>query len=91
MYQAPIGPISKKHKKEKRIIVKSKFVFNIKEILKLIKEVEAKILKRKLKKRQIIRALTPKIENKEEEGIKKSIYKSKSDCIIIASSRSGSK
>jgi len=36
----------------------------------------------------MIRATTPIIKDKEEEGIKKSIYKSKSDCIIIASSRS---
>ena len=35
----------------------------------------------------MIRATTPIIKNKEEEDIKKSIYKSKSDCIIVASSR----
>jgi hypothetical protein len=36
----------------------------------------------------MIRAITPKIEDKEEEGIENSIYKSESNCIIIASSRS---
>ena len=63
----------------------------MKEILKLIKEVEVEVLKGKSKKRQIIRAVPPKIEDEEEEGIKDSIYKSESDCIIIASSRSKSK
>jgi len=45
-------------------------------------------LKRKSKKRRTIRATTPKIEDKEEEGIEENIYKSESDCIIVASSRS---
>jgi hypothetical protein len=40
-----------------------------------------------LKKRRIIRAITPEIEDEEEEGIENSIYESESDYIIIASSR----
>ena len=32
--------------------------------------------------------MTPIIKDKEEEGIKKSIYESESDYIIVASSRS---
>jgi len=68
-----------------------KFVFNIKEILELIKEVKVEALKRKSKKRRKIRATTPKIKDKGEEGIKESIYKSESDYIIIASTRSNSR
>jgi hypothetical protein len=48
------------------------------------------VSKGKLKKRRIIRAITPKIEDEEEEDIEESIYQSESDCIIIASSRSKS-
>ena len=36
------------------------------------------------------RAITPEIKDKEEEDIEESIYESKSDCIIVASSRSRS-
>ena len=36
----------------------------------------------------MIRAITPIIKDKEEEGIEESIYKSESNYIIIASSRS---
>ena len=79
--------VRKECKKGKRVVVKGKFVFNIKEILKLIKEAEVEALRGKSKKRQIVRAITPKIEDKGEEDIKESIYKSKSDCIIIVSSR----
>jgi hypothetical protein len=71
-------------------VIKGKFVFNTKEILKLIKEVEVEVSKGKLKKRRIIRAITPEIEDEEEENIEESIYQSESDYIIIASSRSKS-
>jgi len=60
----------------------------MKEILELVKEVEVEASKGKSKRRQMTRATTPIIEDKEEEGIEESIYKSKSDCIIVASSRS---
>ena len=63
----------------------------MKEILKLIKEAEVEASKGKSKRRRMTRAITPIIEDKEEEGIKESIYKSESDCIIVASSRSRSK
>ena len=79
--------IRKERKKGKRIVVKRKFVFNTKEILELVKEAEVEALKGKSKKRRIIRATTPKIKDKDKEGIKESIYKSESDCIIVASSR----
>jgi hypothetical protein len=49
---------------------------------------EVEVSKGKSKKRGIIRAITPKIEDEGEEGIEESIYKSESDCIIIANSRS---
>jgi hypothetical protein len=84
VFHTPTTP----HYKGKRIVVKGKFVFNIKEILELVEEAEAEVLKGKSKKRQIIRAITPKIEDEEEEGIEESIYESESDYIIIASSRS---
>jgi hypothetical protein len=37
-----------------------------------------------------MRAITPEIEDEEEEDIEESIYQSESDCIIVASSRSKS-
>lgn len=82
--------ICKERNKRKRVVVKGKFVFNTKEILKLIKEVEAEALKGKSKIRQMTRAITPEIKDKEEEDIEESIYESKSDYIIVASSRSRS-
>ena len=45
------------------------------------------MLKGKSKKRRTIRATTHKIKDKDEEGIKESIYESESDYIIVASSR----
>jgi 50S ribosomal subunit-associated GTPase HflX len=69
-------------------VIKGKFIFNTKEILKLVKEAEVEVLKGKSKRRRTIRTTTPIIEDKEEEGIKESIYESESDCIIVASSRS---
>jgi len=79
--------VRKERKKGKRVVVKGKFVFNTKEILELIEEAEVEALRGKSKKRRIARAITPEIEDKGEEDIKESIYESKSDCIIIASSR----
>jgi hypothetical protein len=64
---------------------------NIKEVLELIKEVEVEVLKGKSKKRRITKAIIPKIEEKEKEDIKDDISKSKSNYIIIASSRLKSK
>ena len=45
----------------------------MKEILELIKEAEVEASKGKSKRRRIIRAITPIIKDKEEEGIKESI------------------
>ena len=69
-------------------MIKGKFVFNTKEILEVVKKAEVEALKRKSKRRQTKRAITPIIKDKEEEGTEESIYESKSDCIIVASSRS---
>ena len=44
-----------------------------------------------MKKRQIAKAITLETKEKEEEGIESNMSKSKSDCIIIASSKSVSK
>jgi hypothetical protein len=80
--------VRKERKKGKRVAVKGKFVFNTKEILELVGEAEAEASKGKSEKRRTIRAITPEIEDEEEEGIENSTYESESDCIIIASSRS---
>jgi hypothetical protein len=80
--------VRRERKKGKHVVVKGKFVFNRKEILELVEEVEAEASKRKSKKRRTIRATTPEIEEEEEEDTENSIYKNKSDCIIVASSRS---
>jgi hypothetical protein len=44
-----------------------------------------------MKKRRTIKATTPEIEEEEEESIDEDISESKSDCIIVASSRSKSR
>jgi hypothetical protein len=80
--------VCKERKKGKRVAVKGKFVFNTKEILELVEEAEAEASKGKSRKRRTARAITPEIEDEEEEGIENSIYESKSDYIIVASSRS---
>jgi hypothetical protein len=80
--------VRKERKKGKRIAVKGKFVFNTKEILELVEEAEAEASKGKSKKRRTTRAITPEIEDEEEECIDEDIYESEGDCIIVASSRS---
>jgi hypothetical protein len=82
--------VYKERRKGKRVVVKEKFVFNTKEILELVEEAEVEVLKGKLKKRRTTRAITPEIGDEEEEDIDDSIYQSKSDYIIVASSRSKS-
>jgi hypothetical protein len=79
--------VCKEYKKGKRIIVKGKFVFNTKEILELVEEVEVEVSKGKLRKKRSIRVITPEIKDEEEEGIKEDIYESESNYIIVASSR----
>jgi hypothetical protein len=80
--------VRRERKKGKRVAIKGKFIFNTKEILELVEEAEAEALKGKLKKKRIARAEALEIEDEREEGIEESIYKSESDCIIVASSRS---
>ncbi|KAM0708863.1 hypothetical protein Q7P35_002899 [Cladosporium inversicolor] len=70
--------VRKERKKGKRVAVKGKFVFNTKEILELVEEAEAEVSKGKSKKRRTTRAITPEIEDEEEEGIEDSIYESES-------------
>jgi len=79
--------VRREQKKGKRVAVKGKFVFNTKEILKLVEKAEVEVLKGKSKKRQTTRATTPKIEEEEEEGIEENVSESNSDCIIVASCR----
>jgi hypothetical protein len=79
--------IRKKRKKGKRVAIKGKFVFNTQEILELVEEAEAETSKRKLKKKRTTRATTPEIESEQEEDIEENISESRSDCIIVASSR----
>jgi hypothetical protein len=83
--------VRRERKKGKRVAIKGKFVFNTKEILELVEEAEVEASKGKSKKRRITRAMTPEIEDEEEEDIENSMYESESDCIIVASSRSKSK
>jgi hypothetical protein len=80
--------VRKERKKGKRVAVKGKFVFNTKEILEIVKRAEAEEPRRKSKKGRVTRAITPEIEDGEEESIDEDIYESESDCIIVASSRS---
>jgi hypothetical protein len=80
--------VHKEHRKGKHVVVKGKFVLNTKEILELVEEAEAEVLKRKSKKRRTTKAITLKIEDEEEEDIENSVCKSESNCIIVASSRS---
>jgi hypothetical protein len=60
----------------------------MKEILELIEKAEVEVSKGKVKKRRITRATTPKDEDEEEEDIENNIYKSESNRIIVASTRS---
>jgi hypothetical protein len=60
----------------------------MKEILELIEKAEVEVSKGKVKKRRITRATTPKDKDEEEEDIENNIYKSESDRIIVASTRS---
>jgi hypothetical protein len=80
--------VRREREKGKRVAIKGKFVFNTKEILELVEEVEAEASKRISKKRRITRATTPEFEEEREQGIDEDIYESESDCIIVASSRS---
>jgi hypothetical protein len=79
--------VHKERKKGKRIAIKGKFVFNTQEILELIKKAEVEASKGKAKKRRTMKATTPEIEEEEEEDIEEDISESKSDCIVVASSR----
>ena len=56
------------------------------DILKVVKKAKVEILKRKTIKRQILKSITPRIKEEEEEDIKENISKSKSDYVIITSS-----
>jgi hypothetical protein len=79
--------VRKERKKGKRVAIKGKFVFNTQEILRLVEEAEAEALKRKTKKRRTTKARTPEIGDEEEEGTEEDISETKSDYIIVASSR----
>jgi vacuolar-type H+-ATPase subunit I/STV1 len=83
--------VRRERKNGKYVAIVGKFVFNKKEILELVKKAENEVLKRKIKKRQTTKAIAPEIEEEEDEYIKKDSSESKSDCIIVASSRSKSR
>jgi hypothetical protein len=83
--------VRRDRKNGKHIAIVGKFVFNKKEILELVKEAEVEASKRKTKKRQTTKAITPEIKEEEEEHIEEDTSKSRSDCIIVASSRSKSR
>jgi hypothetical protein len=83
-----LSRVHKERKKGKRVAIKGKFVFNTKEILKVVEKAEVEVLKGKLRKRQTTKVITPEIEEEEEEGIEESIYESESDCIVVVSRKS---
>jgi hypothetical protein len=83
--------VRRERKNGKRVAIIGKFVFNKKEILELVEEAEVEASKRKTKKRRTTKAITPEIEEEEEEHIKEDTSESRSDCIIVASSRSKSR
>jgi hypothetical protein len=83
--------VYKEYKKGKHIAIKRNFVFNIKEVLELIKEAEAKASKRKSKKKQTTKAIISKTKKEKEEDIEDNISESESNYIIVASSRLKSK
>jgi hypothetical protein len=83
--------VHRERKNRKRVAIAGKFVFNKKEILELVEEAEVEASKRKTKKRQTTKAITPGIKEEEEEHIKEDTFKSRSNCIIVASSRSKSR
>jgi hypothetical protein len=55
------------------------------------KEAEAEASKGKPRKKRITGATTPNIGDEEEEDIEENMFESRSDCIIVASSKSKSK
>jgi hypothetical protein len=83
-----LSRVRKERKKGKRVAIKEKFVFNMKEILKVVEKAEVEVSKGKSRKRRTTKVITPEIEEEEEEGIEESIYESKSDCIVVVSRRS---
>jgi hypothetical protein len=54
--------VRRERKNGKHVAIAGKFVFNKKEILELVKKAENKLSKRKTKKRQTTKAITPEIE-----------------------------
>ena len=79
--------VRSERKKGKRVAIEGRFVFNTKEILEIVEKAEAETAKAKPKKRRTARVLTPEIEEVEEEDIEEDISESRSDYIIVASSR----
>jgi len=79
--------VRKERKKGKRVAIKGKFVFDTQEILNLVEKAEAEASRGKAKKRRTTKAGTPEIEDEEEQSIDEDISESKSDGIIVASSR----
>ena len=80
--------LHKECKNGKCVAIKGKFVFNTKEILKVVEKAEVEALKRKAKKRRTIKAITPEVEEEQEEDNGENTSESKSDCIVIVSRRS---
>jgi hypothetical protein len=60
-------------------------------MLEVVEKAEAEASKEKLKKIRTTKAIIPEIKEEEEEGIEEDISESKSDYIIVASSRLKSK
>ncbi|WPH01838.1 Hypothetical protein R9X50_00469200 [Acrodontium crateriforme] len=77
--------VRRERKKGKRVAIKGKFVFNTQEILDIVTKAKAEVTKRKSKNKRNSRAVSPILEDMEEEDIDNDISLSESDCIIVAS------
>lgn len=65
--------VQKERKKGKRVAIKGKFVFNTNEILDLVEKAEVEASKGKSKRKPTRKAITPEIEDEEEEAIELTI------------------
>jgi hypothetical protein len=79
--------VRKERKKGKRVAIKGKFVFNTKEILRVVEKAKAEATKGKLKNNRHTNRITPELEVEVEEVFKNISSDSEDDCIIVAARR----
>lgn len=73
--------------KGKRVAIKGKFVFNIREILEVVEKAEAEASTKKSKKRRRMKSTTYEIEEEEEEVLEILSEDSEGECIVVAQQR----